>query len=717
MLSFSQAAAGRRTIMNTRVLAPIVFVAGLVGLAAQQSAFAGRQGSPSPARTQSQPQPPPAQPAPQQTPPAEQQPPEDQQRPIFRRGVNYVSVDVIVTDSKGNPVLDLKAEDFEVSEEGKPQKVESFQVVKVEQDLASSVVPSQIRTQADMEREAERADVRIFAFLLDDYHVRRGASLGVRDPLTRFIQQHVAPADLVGIMYPLTPVTDFILSRNREALASAMKNFLGRKFEYEPRNAFEEKYAYYPAETVERIRNQVTLSALRALVTHLGGLREGRKAVILVSEGFSNTLPAQLRDPVAALPGLGNPARGNPGSVPDPTGQTSREFFEQTDLLSELRDVYAAANRSNTSIYTLDPRGLAPFEFDINEGVGTNADRTAANMTRDTLFTLAAETDGRAIVNRNDLDAGLRQIVRDSSAYYLLGYNSTESPTDGKFHEIKVRVKRSGAQVRARKGYWAYTAEDAARATASASAAGTPTVTPEVDRALSSLASPRSRPVRTWVGTTRAEDGRTRVTFAWEPALAGPGSAATRTATPEQVSLTVLRPDGEPQFRGKVGARQVAQFVVPPGPLQIRYNIEAADGRLIDSDSREMLAPDYSKPELQLSTPVVLRGRTARDLNQLRSDPAAAPSASREFSRAERLIIRVQAYGPGEGTPAVSARLLNRTGRQMADVPMKAPAAGGGDFEAELPLAALAAGEYLIEIKAAAAGGERKELIAIRVGS
>ena len=60
-------------------------------------------------------------------------------------------------------------------------------------------------------------------------------------------------------------------------------------------------------------------------------------------------------------------------------------------------------------------------------------------------------------MNRNDLAAGMKQIIRDSSGYYLLGYNSSQAPTDGKFHEIKVNVKRRGVDVRARKGYWAYT--------------------------------------------------------------------------------------------------------------------------------------------------------------------------------------------------------------------------------------------------------------------
>ena len=156
----------------------------------------------------------------------------------------------------------------------------------------------------------------------------------------------------------------------------------------------------------------------------------------------------------------------NPGGRSSPmTGENSpREetaaFFAQSDLYSQMRDVFTAANRNNAAIYSLDPRGLTPFEFGIDEAVGPNQDRRTLQMTQDTLRSLADETDGRAIVNRNDLLPGLAQIVRDSSFYYLLGYNSTQAPSDGKFHQITVRLKRRGLDVRARKGYWALTAED-----------------------------------------------------------------------------------------------------------------------------------------------------------------------------------------------------------------------------------------------------------------
>ena len=159
---------------------------------------------------------------------------------------------------------------------------------------------------------------------------------------------------------------------------------------------------------------------------------------------------------------------------------------------SDLREVYDAANRNNVAIYAVDPRGLPGFEFDINENIGLQTDHEVPQLDDGHAADAGGETDGRAIVNRNDLAAGMKQIMRDSSAYYLLGYNSTQAPTDGKFHEIKVRVKRPGVQVRARKGYWALTADDGARAGAAeagAAEAGRERRSPPSSRAVARAAS------------------------------------------------------------------------------------------------------------------------------------------------------------------------------------------------------------------------------------
>src|SRR5262245_17750752 len=130
----------------------------------------------------------------------DQQAPGDQpQTPVFRSGINFVRVDVIVSDKNGGPVADLKQTDFEVLEDGKPQSIETFKMIKLDGGTTPTPdgqPPRQIRTDLDEETEAARDDVRLFALFLDDYHVRLGASQVVREPLTRFIERQLGPSDM-----------------------------------------------------------------------------------------------------------------------------------------------------------------------------------------------------------------------------------------------------------------------------------------------------------------------------------------------------------------------------------------------------------------------------------------------------------------------------------------------------------------------------------------
>src|SRR5213075_1949348 len=120
------------------------------------------------------------------------------------------------------------------------------------------------------------------------YHVRRGASMAVRGQLAQFVQTNLGPSDMIGVMYPLESTASVRMTRNHSAVTRGLQQFIGRKFEYEPKNQYEESYAHYPTEVVEKIRNQVSLSALKALIVHMGTLQEGRKALILVSEGYTS---------------------------------------------------------------------------------------------------------------------------------------------------------------------------------------------------------------------------------------------------------------------------------------------------------------------------------------------------------------------------------------------------------------------------------------------
>jgi VWFA-related protein len=671
---------------------------------------AGRDGRPAqPPQSQTQ-APPPAPEGGQ--PPAADQP----ARPTFRAGIDFVRVDVIVTDRKGGPVTDLKPEEVEVFEDGDRQDIESFKLFSIDQ-ITDATPPRPIRSLFDEESEAQRPDVRLFAFFLDDYHVRRGNAMRTRQELANFVRRTIAAQDMVGIMYPLTPTSDVVMGRNHEALARALEQFDGRKYDYQPRNQFEEQYANYPATVVEQIRNQISLGALKGLIIKLGGLREGRKALILVSEGYTNYLPPQLRDPVASMPGVGNPVRG--AYVDDNQGEFRERFFSQASMLSDLKDVYDLANKNNVSIYALDPRGLAAFEHDINEAVPFQMDAAMLRNTMDSIRVLADETDGRAIVNSNDLAPGMRQIVRDSSAYYLVGYNSKKAPNDGKFHEIRVRVKRPGVEVRHRKGYWALTPEETARAIAPPK----PEVPKDVDAALGALqTAPRGQYISSWMGLSRGAGGKTKVTFVWEPAP----KVRTGGEVPAQVQLTVVGVDGAPYFRGLVpdaasanpvvrGPQRVT-FEVPPGRIQVKYAIRDATESTIDTDVREFTIPDLAAPEVGLSTPGVFRARTAPEAQAILKDPNAVPVVTREFRRTERLIVRAQAYGPGTEVPAVTAKLLNRVGGAMQDLPVVLDQATGA-LLLDLPLSGIAPGEYLLDVRAAGQGGEAKQLVAFKVVS
>src|SRR5262245_6224070 len=673
---------------------------------------------------------------PAQRPPGQQPPPATDQQPVFRTGINFVRVDVIITDKNGNQVGDLQAADFDVTEDGKPQKIETFKLVKLDGGRTEAVrePPKQIRSDYDEESEAARDDVRLFAVFFDDYHVRRGASMSVRNPITKFVETQIGPTDMVGIMYPLESTASVRFTRNHDAVMRAVQQFMGRKYDYTPRNQFEEKYAYYPTEVVERIRNQVSLTAIKSLIVHMGSLKEGRKALLLVSEGYTNALPPQMRNADATRPGSGNPNAFNPMAGLNDPNEDRYQFFSNLDLESDMRDIWDTANRNNVAIYAVDPRGLPGFEFDINEGVNIQTDSTYLRSTQDTLRELSENTDGRAIVNRNDLDVGMQQITRDSSAYYLIGYNSTQAPSDGKFHEIKVKVKRPGVQVRARKGYWALNQEQTARAIAP------PKVGPPkpVEAALASVNRPsRADVVRTWIGTSRGDNGKTRVTFVWEPLPKTPGEApSARAGDPARVSLMAVAVDGSPIFRGRVpdvnvastapssaasggqsallarGASRVS-FDVPPGKMQLRVSVEGAGSEVLDSETREMTVPDLTAATTVMGTPSIFRGRTVPEYNRLKSDADAVPVAAREFSRTDRVFIRVPVYGPGGTAPALSVHVLNRAGQPMNEL-AAAAFTTPNVFQIEMPLANLAPGEYVLEIKAGD-GDDVKELVGFRV--
>jgi hypothetical protein len=115
-----------------------------------------------------------------------------------------------------------------------------------------------------------------------------------------------------------------------------------------------------------------------------------------------------------------------------------------------------------------------------------------------------------------------------------------------------------------------------------------------------------------------------------------------------------------------------------------------------------------------IGTPEVLRARTAKDVRALEASPDAVPVASRQFSRAEQLLIRVPVYSP-DSAPEVTAKLLNSTGLSMRPLTVESTATSDGRIHIHVVLAGLPSGDYSVEMVAASPAGQAKDVLRFRV--
>lgn len=435
---------------------------------------------------------PPAQPpaTPQPAPPPPQQPP-----PVFRAGTNQVRVDVTVLDRKGEPVTDLTKDDFDVREDGIPQTIDTIKLVEASGEAPENDTSLPIRSPQHAAVEAARDDIRVFVIFWDEYHIGQMApAIRAREALTNFVQFAFGPTDLVALTDQLTPSDAIRFSRDRRALVEQVHKLKGRQGVYLPARSAVEEAQMYRSRDIEMLRSQVTATALESTIAFLGSIKEGRKAILFVSQTI-----------------------GRVGTGP-------------MDSFTWLDGAIRTANASNTSIYAFDPRGL-----DINI------------RPSDILHQLADQTGGKQF-SSNQPALSLREIVRNARAFYLLGYASAKNPADGKFHKIAVKVKRPGIEVRARTGYYAPSTAEMSTAREKAAKEEAP---PEISKALSTIVDAPNIPVAgdLWAGAAPGAGGTPRVTVAWTPR---DGASTTG------ISIRASGEDGTVYFDGPVPGNRIA---------------------------------------------------------------------------------------------------------------------------------------------------------------
>jgi VWFA-related protein len=657
----------------------------------------------------------------------------------FRTGANYVRVDVYPTQN-GEPVLDLTAQDFEILESGVAQKIEQFEhvVIRGAGPQDTRIEPN---TVAESRSMAQNPRARLFVLFLDTYHVDIAGSHRIRGPLVEALDRVIGPEDLVAVMTPEMSATDITFARKTTTIDGFLTRYWdwGDRNRMNPRDPEDRAYAdCFPSEPgvvaqlIDRRHEKRTLDALHDLVIHLGGVREERKAVLAITEGWLlyrpdiSLMPGATDGRVPNGPGVTVEPRGGKLTTKDTSTQlapnnrcaTDRMNLAQIDDETDFRWLLDRANGSNVSFYPVDPRGLAVFDTPIMRQdtpgpplpmVPPAVDRAMLTTRLTGLRTLAENTDGLAIVDSNDLARGLRRVVDDLSSYYLLGYYSS-GKLDGKFHPISVRVKRPGVQVRARRGYLAATpADTAAAATPAAPSAAGAAETAAIHTALAPLATmQRDAPLRVHVATgwKARPDGSSAAAF-WvvgEFSESAPQDPSTPLGAGRDVDVTVIAASGATVGRGTArgGGRSVmvpiAATEATAGDFTVRVRAEGFGTGTVNITLPA--APDAG------GAIFTRRGPTTGNREM--------PTADLRFRRNERIRVDL----PTTDASAVTARLLDRTGKAIA-IPLTATVREDRDGSrwqtTELALAPLAPSDYLIEISTGPGGENRRTLVAFRV--
>jgi VWFA-related protein len=700
-----------------------------------------------------------------------------QQPPIFRSEANYVRVDAYPTQD-GAIVPDLTASDFEILEDGVAQRVEHCEFVRVQSGSTPRPAP-QPETLASSRTQAVRDRARVFVLFLDAYHVGIGGSARVRTALPAFLRRLLGPDDVIGAMTPFMPVSAVALTRRTEPIEAMLERewAWGRRDQAHYREPEELNYEVcYPEssldircvingrevvqpasfysgiarEMIERRRERISLDALAGLVEWLHGVREERKAVVAVSDGWRLVRPdATLTrlgvcDQDAGAASIAPRTPGRPAFDPNREGrgalfrscEADRQMLAGLDNMRAFRDLLDRANRANVSFYPVDPRGLSAFDSSMSDTKVSESGVTqplltpsedAARLTSriGTLRTLASATDGVAVVDGNDIAAGLRRIEADMASYYLLGYYSTNTKLDGRFRAITVKARRPGVQVRARRGYLAATPAEVSAAAPIAGARGTDpgrnarsgAPTPSaLAEAVAGLAS-RASSVRMQVSWLADAAGTGGARMWWvielDPDLVRPGGEF---APGAEIAATVASPSsgdllGQRRARLPAGARvAVLDFAIQapdPAGYVLRLHARPTGGAGLP------ITDTVRAPPAAGAWPV----GTAQ---LFRQRPGAGrpfePTADPRFSRSERLRVEVPAAGE---IGAVDGQLLDRTGKPLklpVDCSIR-PAAGQDAARAacDITIAPLAAGDYGIRLTVTAGGVPHEAIAAFRV--
>jgi VWFA-related protein len=384
---------------------------------------------------------------------------------VIKVGVDLIQIDASVTDKSGRPVTDLRAEDFTLEVDGQKQPIANAahfgrSLPGAEQEASAS--PSEGNPYAES----------IVVFVIDDLNMSYKSMYDAKRSLARFAEEMGPSRPLMALRRTSDEDMKFSLYRSADRLASAVDDlkynirsskgifpesavtapvFMGRPGDRTTRGQAAVPVSMSgrtPAQEAQNLEQRAF-----SLVSTINTLRAfpGRKAVVLVSEGF--WVDNQTRDRFGA-------------------GLPVSSVFDDTDVGGAVRLVTEVANRASVVLYPVDPRGLLDNTPSVVDNVtALQADNVSRSRwesrtgSQASLQYLADDTGGLADATRNDLQGGFADVLRDQTSYYLVGFEPPQktfvkSSGRPRFHKIALSVNRAGVRVRTRAGFYGVTDEE-----------------------------------------------------------------------------------------------------------------------------------------------------------------------------------------------------------------------------------------------------------------
>jgi len=613
--------------------------------------------------------------------------------PTFQSQVTYVELVVGVQEAGGAFVPGLTARDFEVLEDGTPQRIESLAMVDLAAERAAEAVPL---AEPDVRTNERPFTGRIWVLALDAINTALDRTFKVQQIAKLFVERALGPDDLMTIV-TLGDSAQAVaahqdLTSNRRLLFEAIDLFGAEGIESIVVPASPPQTAEALLASNEMMRRSSSVQVMRKLrnvADWAASVHGRRKAIVLLSEGIAYDVTQEFGSD-----------RPDASSIPP------------TSLGLEIRDTTSAVTRADVNIYAIDTAGLTV------ESAVKDRERW---LGQSNLRLMAESTGGFALTNSNNYGPAFDRVVRENSAYYVLTYSPPDARrTDGRYHHIRVRVKRPGVTARAREGYLS----PRARLEPGPPLVTTDGLSPQLKEVMQSPLPVSGLPVRVSAVPFRGEGGRASVLLTGEV----PPGAFAGGEVPLEVSYAAI--DAAPAVRGSqtlrttlaAGSALLAQagrtgvgfarrLELQPGRYQLRVGARDARRNVSGSVLYDLDVPDFTPDTLAMSG--IALGVTASPQPAMTRDDAielalgVPPVTRRRLSAADGdAVVHVEIYDrePAPHDLVITSSVRGAAGAPVFDdVETRRPQdaeAGIHRYTVQVPLARVPAGDYVLTVDA-----------------